>query len=118
MGNFVAMPKLGMTMTEGKIIRWLAQEGAQVEKGDYIFETETDKTSLEVDSLYSGKLLKIYYEEGSTVPVNEPVAFIGAEGEEIPELPAPQEPVKQAADFITHSNDMDGIAHMISVCFQ
>lgn len=95
MGNFVAMPKLGMTMTEGKIIRWLAQEGAQVEKGDYIFETETDKTSLEVDSLYSGKLLKIYYEEGSTVPVNEPVAFIGAEGEEIPELPAPQEPVKQ-----------------------
>lgn len=95
MGNFVAMPKLGMTMTEGKIIRWLAQEGAQVEKGDYIFETETDKTSLEVDSLYSGTLLKIYYEEGSTVPVNEPVAFIGAEGEEIPELPAPQEPVKQ-----------------------
>lgn len=95
MGNFVAMPKLGMTMTEGKIIRWLAQEGAQVEKGDYIFETETDKTSLEVDSLYSGTLLKIYYEEGSTVLVNEPVAFIGAEGEEIPELPAPQEPVKQ-----------------------
>ena len=44
MGNFVTMPKLGMTMTEGKIIRWLAQEGAQVEKGDYIFETETDKT--------------------------------------------------------------------------
>lgn len=96
MGNFVAMPKLGMTMTEGKIIRWLAQEGAQVEKGDYIFETETDKTSLEVDSLYSGTLLKIYYGEGSTVPVNEPVAFIGAEGEEIPERPAPQEPVKQA----------------------
>ncbi len=96
MGNFVTMPKLGMTMTEGKIIRWLAQEGAQVEKGDYIFETETDKTSLEVDSLYSGTLLKIYYGEGSTVPVNEPVAFIGAEGEEIPERPAPQEPVKQA----------------------
>lgn len=96
MGNFVAMPKLGMTMTEGKIIRWLAQEGAQVEKGDYIFETETDKTSLEVDSLYSGTLLKIYYGEGSTVPVNEPVAFIGAEGEEIPERPAPQEPAKQA----------------------
>ena len=85
MGNFVTMPKLGMTMTEGKIIRWLAQEGAQVEKGDYIFETETDKTSLEVDSLYSGTLLKIYYGEESTVPVNEPVAFIGAEGEEIPD---------------------------------
>lgn len=86
MGNFVTMPKLGMTMSEGVIIRWLVQEGAAVEKGDYIFETETDKTSLEVDSLYSGKLLKIYFGEGETVPVNEPVAYIGEEGEEIPEV--------------------------------
>ena len=84
MGNFITMPKLGMTMTEGKIIKWLVDEGATVEKGDYIFEVETDKTSLEVDVLYSGKILKIYYGAGETAPVNEPVAFIGEEGEEIP----------------------------------
>ncbi|MDL2236428.1 dihydrolipoyl dehydrogenase [Christensenellaceae bacterium OttesenSCG-928-K19] len=90
MGNFVTMPKLGMTMAEGKIIKWLVEEGATVEKGDYIFETETDKTSLEVDSLYAGTLLKIYFGEGVTVPVNEPVAYIGEAGEEIPELPEPQ----------------------------
>ncbi|BDF57769.1 dihydrolipoyl dehydrogenase [Christensenellaceae bacterium] len=86
MGNFITMPKLGMTMTEGKIIKWLVDEGATVEKGDYIFEVETDKTSLEVDVLYSGKILKIYYGAGETAPVNEPVAFIGEEGEEIPEV--------------------------------
>ena len=47
-------------MTEGKIIKWLVDEGATVEKGDYIFEVEKDKTSLEVDVHYSGKGLKNY----------------------------------------------------------
>ncbi len=104
MGNFITMPKLGMTMTDGKIIKWLVEEGATVEKGDYIFEVETDKTSLEVDVLYSGKILKIYYGAGETAPVNEPVAFIGEEGEEIPEVdksaapaPAAEAPVAAPA---------------------
>ncbi|MDR2162437.1 MAG: dihydrolipoyl dehydrogenase [Clostridiales Family XIII bacterium] len=86
MGDFVAMPKLGMTMKEGTITKWLVCEGDAVEKGDYIFETETDKTALEVDSLLSGKLLKIYHFEGETVKVNDPVAYIGEEGERAPEL--------------------------------
>ncbi|GHU62829.1 dihydrolipoyl dehydrogenase [Clostridia bacterium] len=97
MGNFITMPKLGMTMTEGTITKWLVEEGAAVEKGDYIFETETDKTALEVDSLYGGTLLKIYHNPGDTVSVNEPVAFIGAEGEEIPELPVPVVAVAETA---------------------
>lgn len=86
MGNFITMPKLGMTMTEGQITKWLVPEGATVEKGDYIFEVETDKTALEVDVLYSGTILKIYYGAGETAPVNEPVAFIGEAGEEVPEI--------------------------------
>ena len=98
MGNFVTMPKLGMTMTEGVIVQWLVVEGAHVEKGDYIFEVETDKTSLEVDSLYEGILLKTYYEAGDTVLVNEPVAFIGAENEEVPPLPEPQIQAEMPAD--------------------
>lgn len=87
MGNFVLMPKLGMTMTEGKIIKWLKEEGDLVEKGDYILEVETDKTSLEVDSLYSGILLKKYYEAGYDAPCNKEIAYIGLAGEDIPGLP-------------------------------
>ena len=86
MGNFTVMPQLGMTMTEGKIIKRLINEGERVAKGDYIYEVETDKTSLEVDSLYSGILLKQYYEEGEDVPCDLPVGFIGEEGEDIPEI--------------------------------
>ena len=82
------MPKLGMTMTEGQITKWLVQEGQQIEKGDLLFEVETDKTTLDVDSLYKGVIRKLYYEELTVIPVNAPVAFIGEESEEIPELAA------------------------------
>ncbi|MBC5646788.1 dihydrolipoyl dehydrogenase [Christensenella tenuis] len=86
MGDFITMPKLGMTMTEGKIVKWLACEGERIGKGDSIFEVETDKTSLEADALTGGVLLKIYRKEGETVPVNSPVAFVGEEGEMIPDV--------------------------------
>ena len=89
MGEFIRMPKLGMTMTEGRITRWLVREGQTIEKGDYLFEVETDKTTLEVDSLYSGLVRKIYFEDMTMVPVNIPVAFIGTPEEEIPA----QEPI-------------------------
>ena len=95
MGNFVLMPKLGMTMTAGKITKWLVTEGKSVQKGEYIFEVETDKTTLEVDSLYEGVLRKIYFDELSEVPVNTPVAYIGGEKEEIPPLEAASLPMEQ-----------------------
>ncbi|MBT3319996.1 MAG: dihydrolipoyl dehydrogenase [Clostridia bacterium] len=86
MGNFTVMPRLGMTMTEGKIVKWLINEGDKVEKGDYLYEVETDKTTLEVDSLYAGILLKQYYEEGEDVPCDLEVGYIGEAGEEVPEI--------------------------------
>lgn len=89
MGNFVTMPKLGMTMTDGKITRWLKKEGDQVQKGENIFEVETDKTTLEVDSLYSGILLKKYYPDDSIALCNSEVGFIGEAGEAIPEITLP-----------------------------
>lgn len=84
MGEFIRMPKLGMTMTEGQITRWLVHEGQTIDKGDFLFEVETDKTTLEVDSLYAGLVRKIYYEDMSMVPVNMPVAFIGSPEEDVP----------------------------------
>ncbi len=95
MGNFVMMPKMGMTMTEGVIVRWLVSEGDDIKKGDNIFEVETDKLSIEVDCLVTGRVLKLYYEAGATVPINTPVAYIGAEGERIPE---PSEAAAAEAD--------------------
>jgi dihydrolipoamide dehydrogenase len=80
------MPKLGMTMTEGKIVKWLKNEGDVIIKGDDIFEVETDKTTLEVDSLYSGVLLKRYFGEGDTVACDTGIAYIGEAEEAVPEV--------------------------------
>lgn len=97
MGNFVLMPKLGMTMTDGRIVKWLKNEGDRVGKGDYIFEVETDKTTLEVDALSAGVLLKKYFNEGETVECDTEIAFIGEPGENIPETSTAKKTVSQIA---------------------
>lgn len=88
MAEFFKMPKLGMDMSEGTIVKWLKQEGEPVEKGEPLAEIETDKSTVEVESLSSGVLLKRYYAEGVCMPCGTPLAAIGAAGEEAPVLPA------------------------------
>ncbi|HSV31584.1 MAG TPA: dihydrolipoamide acetyltransferase family protein [Atribacteraceae bacterium] len=85
MAKSVIMPKLGLTMEEGVINRWLVKEGDQVEKGDVLFEVETDKVNMEVESPASGVLLKIIHREGETIPITQTVAYIGKKGEALPE---------------------------------
>ncbi|MDD3699677.1 MAG: 2-oxo acid dehydrogenase subunit E2, partial [Atribacterota bacterium] len=85
MAKKVIMPKLGLTMEEGIINKWLVKEGDRVNKGDVLFEVATDKVNMEVESPTEGVVLKILYPEGATVPITEAVAYIGKEGEEIPE---------------------------------
>lgn len=84
MAKEVIMPKLGLTMEEGVINRWLVREGDRVERGDPLFEVATDKVNMEVESPASGVVLKILYPEGTTVPITEVVAYIGEEGETVP----------------------------------
>lgn len=84
MAKKVIMPKLGLTMEEGVINKWLVKEGDRVEKGDPLFEVATDKVNMEVEAPASGVVLKVLYPEGSTVPITKTVAYIGEEGEEIP----------------------------------
>lgn len=86
MAKEVIMPKLGLTMEEGVINKWLVREGDRVEKGDPLFEVATDKVNMEVESPASGVVLKILYPEGATVPITQVVAYIGEEGEEVPVL--------------------------------
>jgi pyruvate dehydrogenase E2 component (dihydrolipoamide acetyltransferase) len=77
------MPKLGLTMTEGTIGRWLKAEGDAVREGEPLFEVETDKLTNTIEASAGGVLLRIIASEGATVPCLEGVAVIGASGEDI-----------------------------------
>jgi len=79
-------------MKKGKVVKWHKKEGDPVKKGDIVFEIETDKAALEVESFFEGTLLKILIKEGITVPVNTPVGFVGQPGEKLPDVP-PSAPV-------------------------
>jgi len=83
MANIVAMPKLGLTMTEGTIAKWYKNVGDAIQKGDVLFEVATDKLTNEIESDYSGVVLKLCAEEGDSIPCTEPVAYIGVAGEKI-----------------------------------
>jgi len=85
MASKVIMPKAGMAMEEGKVVKWLVKEGQKVETGEPLLEIETDKVNMEVESTASGVLLKILAQEGDTVPVTQVIGYIGAEGESIGE---------------------------------
>jgi pyruvate dehydrogenase E2 component (dihydrolipoamide acetyltransferase) len=76
-------------MEAGTIVRWLKSEGEQVEKGEPLYELDTDKVTQEVEADASGVLLKIAVAEGE-VPVGQTIAVIGEEGEQVsaPEAPA------------------------------
>jgi len=89
MARAVTMPKLGQSEEVGTIVQWRKREGDLVAKGDILFEIETDKAILEVESFFEGTLLKILVREGQTVPVQTVVGYIGQPGESIPETPAP-----------------------------
>jgi pyruvate dehydrogenase E2 component (dihydrolipoyllysine-residue acetyltransferase) len=79
----IKLPRLGQGMESGTIVKWLKSEGEQVEKGEPLYELDTDKVTQEVESDASGVLLRIAVAEGE-VPVGETIAFIGEEGEETP----------------------------------
>jgi pyruvate dehydrogenase E2 component (dihydrolipoamide acetyltransferase) len=82
------MPKLGFDMAEGTLIRWVKNEGENVNKGDVLAEIETDKATVEVESSASGVVRKLLVEEGSVVPVGDPIAVVGSADEKIEEAPA------------------------------
>jgi len=77
------MPKLGFDMAEGTLIRWAIAEGDPVEKGELLAEIETDKATVEVESLFTGTVRKHLVREGAIVPVNTPIAVIGGADEAI-----------------------------------
>jgi pyruvate dehydrogenase E2 component (dihydrolipoamide acetyltransferase) len=83
MASRVVMPKLSDTMEEGRILRWLKQEGDRVETGQALAEVETDKATVEMEAYTNGTLRKILAPQGETVKVGTLIAVIGAPDEDI-----------------------------------
>jgi pyruvate dehydrogenase E1 component beta subunit len=82
MSNDILMPALSPTMTEGKLARWLKNEGDSVAAGDIIAEIETDKATMEVEAVDEGVLEKILVAAGTEgVAVNTPIARLNGQGE-------------------------------------
>jgi pyruvate dehydrogenase E2 component (dihydrolipoyllysine-residue acetyltransferase) len=86
-------------MESGTIVRWLKAEGDPLEKGEPLYELDTEKVTQEVEAESSGVLLKILAGEGEEIEVGKAIAVIGEPGEEVPdEAPEPksEQPVKEA----------------------
>jgi pyruvate dehydrogenase E2 component (dihydrolipoamide acetyltransferase) len=87
MAETISMPKLGFDMQEGVLVRWVKNEGENVNKGDVLAEIETDKATVEVESSASGVVRKLLVEAGSVVPVGDPIAVVGSADEKIEGAP-------------------------------
>jgi pyruvate dehydrogenase E2 component (dihydrolipoyllysine-residue acetyltransferase) len=83
MATDVSLPRLGQGMEAGTIVRWLKSEGDSVEKGEPLYELDTDKVTQEVEAEASGILLKILAGEGEEIEVGKRIAVIGEQGEEV-----------------------------------
>ena len=83
MAETISMPKLGFDMAEGLLVRWVKQVGETINKGDVLAEIETDKATVEVESSASGVVLELIVDQGTMVPVNAPIAIVGAAGEKV-----------------------------------
>ena len=82
----ILMPALSPTMEKGNLAKWLKKEGDAVKSGDVIAEIETDKATMEVEAAEDGKLGTILVAEGSEhVPVNQPIALLLTDGEDVAE---------------------------------
>src|SRR5947199_5587321 len=82
MATEVKLPRLGQGMESGTIVKWLKSEGEPVEKGEGLYELDTDKVTQEVEAEATGVLLKIAVQEGE-VEVGRTIGFIGAPGERV-----------------------------------
>lgn len=83
MAEVILMPRLSDTMTEGVIAAWHKKVGDQVKKGDLLAEVETDKATMELESYKDGTLLHIGTDKGGKLQVNDLLAIIGTQGEDI-----------------------------------
>jgi pyruvate dehydrogenase E2 component (dihydrolipoamide acetyltransferase) len=111
MATNILMPALSPTMTEGTLARWLKKEGDAVKAGDIIAEIETDKATMEVEAVDEGILGKILVADGTQgVKVNDTIAVLVEEGEEVGAAPAPKAGGAAAGNESPSQPAIEGIA--------
>jgi pyruvate dehydrogenase E2 component (dihydrolipoamide acetyltransferase) len=94
----ILMPALSPTMEKGNLAKWLKKEGDKVKSGDVIAEIETDKATMEVEAVDDGTLAKIVVPEGTQdVPVNDVIAVLASEGEDVKAAGAGAKPTASSA---------------------
>ncbi len=125
MAKVIPMPKLGQTMEEGTIVNTLVKVGDKVNKGDVLFEVETDKATMEADSPNDGYVKAVLVQVGQTIPVNDPLLIVAAQNEEVaqayidsllhegtaagdtvPDVVTPAQHEAAAAETMTHIADV------------
>ena len=84
----ISMPALSSTMTEGKIVSWVKEEGDAISKGEAVVVVESDKADMDVESFYDGFLAHICVEDGEMATVGAPIAYVAETEAEIPEAEA------------------------------
>ncbi len=107
MAQNIVLPKLGITMTQGTIIKWFKKEGEYIQKGEPLFEIETDKSTQEWECNISGRVAKLLVEEGGTVQVAEPIAIIVEKDELVDGAVASQAAEAAPAEVIAPPEDME-----------
>src|SRR3954469_11423809 len=83
MADIIDMPKLSDTMTVGTLVKWLKKEGDAVKAGDTLAEVETDKATMELESFFTGTLIKVFVQAGGQVAIGAPLCAIGKPGEKV-----------------------------------
>ncbi len=86
MGKLEVMPKLGLTMTEGELVKWHKNEGDTIKAGEPLFDVTTDKLTNNVEAKVDGIVRKLLVDEGTVVGCLKPVAIIGNKDEDISDL--------------------------------
>lgn len=113
-GSIIIMPKQGLQMTEGMITAWLASEGDEIKEGQPLFEMETDKLAITIDSTASGTLLKILCDEGETAEVAAPIAVLGPVGADYQAILSGTASSDQPAETVSISSSVSPVADTVS----
>ncbi len=113
MATELTMPQMGYDMQEGTVVRWLKAEGSNIQLGEPVAEIETDKAVVEFESYAAGVLQAILVEEGSTVPVGQPIAVVGDEVEVPLPVPEPETsvPVAESAPDSETADEEESESH-------